>query len=134
MLPMLQQCYDSALSAKSLASSLKRGAVAPLSLAISTAINLALLVPDLTELMRAFKGLELRFLRGMREQVVDWLKKGDAEVAVAGRLDETWDRLDIWPLFTERLYLAVNQEHPLAGRKSIDSAELANERLLMRTI
>jgi DNA-binding transcriptional LysR family regulator len=133
MQPMLQQCYDSAASAKALASSLKKGAVAPLSLAISTAINLALLVPDLTELMRAFKGLELRFLRGMREQVVDWLKKGDAEVAVAGRLDETWDRLDIWPLFTERLYLAVNQEHPLAGRKSIDSAELANERLLMRT-
>ena len=133
MQPMLQQCYDSAASAKALASSLKKGAVAPLSLAISTAINLALLVPDLTELMRAFKGLELRFLRGMREQVVDWLKKGDAEVAVAGALGESWDRLDIWPLFTERLFLAVSQEHPLAGRKSIDLAELANERLLIRT-
>ena len=132
MLPMLQQCYDSAASAKALASSLKKGAVAPLSIAMSTAIDLALLVPDLTELMRKFEGLELRFLRGTREQVVDCLKKGDAEVAVAGRLDETWDRLDIWPLFTERIYLAVNQEHPLAGRKSIDSAELANERLLMR--
>ena len=120
MLPMLQQCYDSAASAKALASSLKKGAVAPLSIAMSTAIDLALLVPDLTELMRAFKGLELRFLRGTREQVVDWLKKGDAEVAVAGRLDETWDRLDAWPLFTERLVLAVCKEHPLAGRKSIE--------------
>ncbi len=133
MLPMLQQCYDSAASAKALASSLKKGAVAPLSIAMSKAIDLALLVPDLTELIRAFKGLELRFLRGTCEQVVDWLKKGDAEVAVAGRLDETWDRLDAWPLFTERLCLAVCKEHPLAGRKSIDSAELANERLLMRT-
>jgi DNA-binding transcriptional LysR family regulator len=133
MLPLLQQCYDSATSAKALASSLKKGAVAPLSVAMSMAIDLALLVPDLTELMRAFEGLELRVLRATREQVVDFLKKGDAEVAVAGRLDEVWDRLDIWPLFTERLYLAVNQEHPLAGRKSLNSAELANERLLMRT-
>jgi DNA-binding transcriptional LysR family regulator len=133
MLPMLQQCYDSAASAKALASSLKKGAVAPLSIAMSTAVDLALLVPDLTELIRAFKGLELRFLRGTREQVIDWLKKGDAEAAVAGRIDETWDRLDTWPLFTERLVLAVSKEHTLAGRKSIDSGDLANERLLMRT-
>jgi DNA-binding transcriptional LysR family regulator len=133
MLPMLQQCYDSAASAKALASSLKKGAVAPLSIAMSTAIDLALLVPDLTELIRAFKGLELRFLRGTREQVVEWLKKGHAEVAVGGRIDETWDRLDAWPLFTERLVLAVHKDHPLAGRKSIDSTDLAKERLLMRT-
>jgi DNA-binding transcriptional LysR family regulator len=92
-----------------------------------------LLVPDLTELMRALKGLELRFLRGTREQVVDWLKKGEAEVAVAGPLGETWDRLDSWPLFTERLCLAVSAEHPLAERKSIEPAALAAERLLLRT-
>jgi DNA-binding transcriptional LysR family regulator len=133
MLPMLQQCYDSAASAKALATSLKKGAVAPLSIAISTAVDLVLLVPDLTELIRAFKGLELRFLRGTREQVVDWLKKGDVEVAVAGRLDETWDRLDTWPLFTERLCLAVSKEHALAERDKIDTAELAKERLLLRT-
>ena len=133
MLPMLQQCYDSAASAKALASSLKKGAVAPLSIAMSTAIDLVLLVPDLTELIRAFKGLELRFLRGTREQVVEWLKKGDAEVAVGGRIDETWDRLDAWPLFTERLVLAVHKDHRLAGRKCIDSADLAKECLLMRT-
>jgi DNA-binding transcriptional LysR family regulator len=133
MLPMLQQCYDSAASAKALATSLKKGAVAPLSIAMSTAIDLSLLVPDLTELMRAFKGLELRFLRGTREQVIEWLKKGDAEIAVAGRLDEAWDRLDAWPLFTERLHLAVCKEHPLADRKSVKPSELATEHLLMRT-
>lgn len=133
MLPMLQQCYDSAASAKALASSLKKGAVAPLSLAVSTAVDLALLVPDLTELMRTFKGLELRFLRGTREQIIEWLKKGDAEIAVAGPIGETWERLDAWPLFTERFLLAVSAAHPLAGRKSIDPAELAQERLLLRT-
>ena len=133
MLPMLQQCYDSAASAKALASSLKAGAVAPLSIAMSTAVDLVLLVPDLTELMRAFKGLELRFLRGTREQVVDWLKKGAAEIAVAGALGEAWDRLDAWPLFTERLALAVSVQHSNAERDSIEPEDLANERLLLRT-
>jgi DNA-binding transcriptional LysR family regulator len=133
MLPLLQQCYDSAASAKALATSLKTGAVAPLSIALSTAVDLALLVPDLTELMRAFKGLELRFLRGSSDQVLELLKKGDVELAVAGRLHESWDRLDAWPLFTEHLRLAVSGEHPLAGRDIAEPADLDGERLLMRT-
>jgi DNA-binding transcriptional LysR family regulator len=133
MLPLLQQCYDSAASAKALASSLKTGDVAPLSIALSTAVDLAFLVPDLTELMRAFKGLELRFLRGPREQVVEWLKKGDAELAVAGPLSESWDRLDAWPLFTERLCLAVSTQNPLANRESVNPTELTEEHLLLRT-
>lgn len=133
MLPLLQQCYDSAASAKALASSFKAGAVAPLSIALSTAVDLALLVPDLTELMRAFDGLELRFLRGSRQQVVEFLKKGDAELAVAGPLGESWERLDAWPLFTERMCLAVSNQHPLAKRDAVEPDDLANERLLLRT-
>lgn len=133
MLPLLQQCYDSAASAKALATSLKTGDVAPLSIALSSAVDLAFLVPDLTELMRAFKGLELRFLRGPREDVIEWLKKGEAELAVAGPLSENWDRLDAWPLFTERLCLAVAVKHPLAERDRIEPAELAQEHLLLRT-
>ncbi len=133
MLPLLQQCYDSAASAKALASSLKTGDVSPLSIALSTAVDLAFIVPDLTELMRAFKGLELRFLRGSREQVVELLKKGDAELAIAGPLRENWERLDAWPLFTERLCLAVSVEHPLAKHDSVNPKDLAEERLLLRT-
>src|SRR5439155_8073321 len=58
--PFLQQCYDSAIAAKTLASSLKKGAVAPLVLAISNSVSLSLLVSHLTELSTAFDGLELR--------------------------------------------------------------------------
>jgi len=133
MVPLLQQCHDSAASAKVLASSLKSGTIAPLSMALSTAVDLGLLVPDLTELMRALKGLELRFRRGTREQVVEFLKKGEVELAVAGPLSENWERLDAWPLFTERLYLAVSAEHPLADRDQIEASELVDDHLLLRT-
>lgn len=39
MQPFLQQCFDSAMAAKSLASSLKSGAVTPLPLAVSNAVK-----------------------------------------------------------------------------------------------
>lgn len=64
MRPLLQQCFDSATAAKSLATSLRSGVVAPLPIGISQALNLGILVPHLLDLMRAFKGLELRLVRG----------------------------------------------------------------------
>src|ERR671926_816521 len=52
MYPLLKQCYDSALGARSLASSIKSGEVGALKLALSRTIDLALLVPQLVELQR----------------------------------------------------------------------------------
>ena len=64
MLPLMQQCYDMAQGAKSLATSIKRGEIASLRLALSHTVDISLLVPFLSELNRAFNGLELKFLRG----------------------------------------------------------------------
>lgn len=133
MLPHLQQCYDSAATAKDLASSIKSGAVAPISIALSTAINLALLVPRLKELVRVFEGLELRFVRGSTSDVAEALKKGDADIAVSGPLRDTWDRFDSWPLFTERFCLAANKDDRLSNRSAIEPKDLASERLIWRT-
>lgn len=132
MLPLMQQCYDSAVSAKSLATSLKSGAVAPLSIALSAAVNIALIIPFLTELIRVFPGTELKFLRGTGSEISEQLKKGEADVAIAGSLGETWERLDAWPLFTEPYVLAVGKDHRLAKRPSVAAGELAKERIISR--
>ncbi|MCI0737339.1 MAG: LysR family transcriptional regulator, partial [Beijerinckiaceae bacterium] len=133
MTPFLQQCYDSALAAKTLASSLKKGAVAPLALAISRSVGLPLIVSHLSELSRVFDGLELRLLRGARDEVAGYLKKGEADIAIAGPLAESWDRLDAWPLFTERVQVAVSMTHRFAGRGAIEPKDFANEHLIIRT-
>src|SRR5215813_9242217 len=52
MYPLLKQCYESALGARSLASAIKRGEIGTLKLALSRTINLELLTPDLSELNR----------------------------------------------------------------------------------
>jgi DNA-binding transcriptional LysR family regulator len=64
--------------------------------------------------------------------VVELLKKGDAELAIAGTIDETWERLDKWPLFTERFQLLVNRKHPLAERPQIGIDELRGQKFLQR--
>jgi DNA-binding transcriptional LysR family regulator len=133
MTPFLQQCYASAVAAKTLASSLKKGAVAPLSLAISRSISLSLIISHLTELSRAFDGLELRILRGARDDIAGHLKKGEADIALAGPLGELWDRLESWPLFTDRVHVVVSKTHRFAGRNAIEPKDFADERLIIRS-
>ena len=132
MLPLLKQCYDSALGARSLASAIKGGEVGSLRLALSRTVGLDLLTRYFSELTRLFAGLEMKLLRGTAAEVVELLKKGDAELAIAGTIDETWERLDKWPLFTERFQLLVSRKHPLAERPQISIDELRGQKFLQR--
>ncbi|MGJ5175629.1 LysR family transcriptional regulator [Bradyrhizobium oligotrophicum] len=133
MHPLLQQCYDAALGARSLASSFKSGEVGALRIALTHSIDLALLIPHLEQIKRQFNRLEFRFLRGDSREVADYLKKGEAELGIAAEIDESWDRLDVWPLFTEHFELVVRTDHHLAGRNPVDIDDLRTEQLLSRT-
>lgn len=132
MLPALTQAYESALAAKAIAASYKTGTSAPLRLALSQTINLNLLTPSLTELVRVFPGLELNFFRGTAPDLAEHLKRGDSELAVAGPLGASWERLDAWPLLEEGYGLTLNPAHPLAMRDTLKFADLAKQRLISR--
>jgi DNA-binding transcriptional LysR family regulator len=134
VLPVLQQCYDSAITAKSLARSMKTGAITPLTIALSVTVNVMLLISFLSELVRAFPGLELRLYRGTNSKVAELLKQGEAEVGIAGSLEGAWERLNSWPLFTEPYRLIVGSNHRLASALGVVSpSELAMERFLFQT-
>jgi DNA-binding transcriptional LysR family regulator len=132
MLPLLQKCYESALSAKQLATAMRKNEVAPLSIAMSQTINIALFMPQLNELSRAYPGIQLKIRRGADSEIGQLMKDGDAELAIAGPIGENWDRLDQWPLADERFDLVVNREHGLAAKDEIHVAELKGERFLRR--
>ena len=133
MRPLMQQCYDTAQGAKSLATSIKRGEVATLKLALSRTVDMTLLIPFLRELMRAMNGLELKFLRGTGAEIAEIMKQGQADLAVSGPLANSWDRLDAWPLFTEKFVLVVNAQNHLAQRGTVELGDLRQQRLLTRT-
>jgi len=130
MMPFMRQCHESAIAAKSLAKAVKKGDTAPLSIALSQTVNVALLSPKLRELSRAFTGLRLKLWRGSGPEVVAAFKSGDVELAVAGPLDATWDRLDAFPLFTEPFELAFSRNHRFFGRHEIGLADILNERII----
>jgi DNA-binding transcriptional LysR family regulator len=132
MRPLLKQCYDAAVGARSLASSFRSGEIGALRIALTHSIDLALLIPHLDQIKRQFNRLEFRFLRGTGREVGEFLKKGEAELGIAAEIDEAWDRLDVWPLFTENFELVVGKRHRLAKCGTIEFDDLRSEQLLSR--
>ena len=134
MLPLLQQCYDASVSAKSLAKAVKSSAVAPLSVAVSDSVDLELLSAVIAELFRAYPGTRLKLKRGAPQEIVEFLKRGEAELAVAGALGDSWDRLDSWPIFSETVELVLYDRHPLACENmgEISLSQLSGAPLLNR--
>ena len=130
MLPLMKQIYDSALGARSLASAIKSKEVGSLKLALSHSVEFDLLIPHIRELKRLFAHLQLRLLRGSAVEVLELLKKAEVELAIASDLEEQWERLDRWPLFSESLQLVVGSRHDLASRSEVDMADLREEAIL----
>jgi len=133
MLPLLKQCYDSAISARSLASAIKKGEVGSLRLAVAQTIDPSLVTPHVVELGKLFEGLELKILRGNGEEVLGFLKQGDVELGIAAEIGDEWERLDGWPLFTEDFHLLVHSMHAFANRPAVSVDDLRQERLMIRT-
>lgn len=131
MLPLLRQCYETAAAATELANSVKKGETSPLSIVVSRTVNVSLFAPYLRELSRALPGLQLTIHRGSASEVNGFLKSGEVELALAGPLNETWTRLDTFPLFVEPFELVVSRGNQLFGVREADIEELSGERFLL---
>lgn len=124
MLPLMERCFESAVTAKALAKSIAKEDVAPLSVGVSDSVNVELIMAPIAEMFRAFPGLQLKLQHGSGAAILDLLKQGSAEIAIAGPIDDSWDRLDHWPLFEEPFELAVRDDHPLARDNEITLEKL----------
>jgi DNA-binding transcriptional LysR family regulator len=131
MHPLMKQIYDGALGARSLASSIKTGELGSLRLALSHTVELDLLIPHINEVKGLFARLELKLQRGTAAEILELLKNGTAELALASDLADQWERLDRWPLFNESFHLVVDNQHNLASRRVADIADLRDEPILL---
>jgi DNA-binding transcriptional LysR family regulator len=130
MLPFMQQCYDAAVGAHALARAVQSSDVAPLNLGLSCSINTAAFMQPISELFRAYPGIQLKIRRGAGDAIGAMLKNGDIELAIAGPLDESWERLDRWPIFAEPMSVTVHMDHRLARQNDVTIEHLSGERFL----
>jgi DNA-binding transcriptional LysR family regulator len=93
---------------------------------------MGVLAPLLGEITRAFPRIEIKILRAPPHEIMEKLKSGEAEIAVAGPLGDDWERLDVRRLYEERFGVLLSQRHMLAMRNRVALDQLADECLLRR--
>jgi DNA-binding transcriptional LysR family regulator len=132
MYPLLKQCYESAQSARALATMINDGEIGSLNIAVSSSIELGLILNEVNELRKSVAEIDLKILRGTGPQVVEYLKSGDAELAIGADIGAAWDRLDSWKLFDEPFDVVFSRGHRLANHENISIDDLKPERFLLR--
>ncbi len=132
VLPSLKSCYDSSLGAKSIAKEFQKEGHSVLNLALSRSIEMENLSPILAELAAAFPNLQVKMFRGTPPEIIDKLRNGEAEVAVAGALTGDWERLEAKKLYQQKFGLLLNRNHRLSKLDGIRLLDLIEERLLGR--
>ena len=130
--PALSESYEAALNAKAVAQSFLKQGHAPLHIAMSRSMEMELLSPLLGEITAAFPRIEVKIFRGPPLEICEKMKSGEAEIAIAGTLEDGWDRLNAKKLFEERFGLLLHRNHALSRRNSIELHDLVDERLLCR--
>jgi DNA-binding transcriptional LysR family regulator len=132
MQPFLRQSYDSALAAKAQAEMYGRGETTMLRLGLSKTIDIALVLPVLRELARTMTGLDLHLVRRSAPAVMRLLEEGELELAVTAASENTWERMDRWPLFAESFMLFAGKHHPFGKKDGVALDELGGENFISR--
>jgi len=130
MLPILTRCFQSANNAKALASAVRQGEAGALRLALSATIDLRLVLPQVRELRRIFAALGLVVRRGSAAETLDFLKTGEADIAIAATRDRDSPGVESWSLFDEDFLLNCSRSHRLANRESIGLGDLRSEQFV----
>jgi len=133
MHPILKQCFESALRARSIANAMKKGERGSLKLALSHSVAPGQITAHLAELRRVSPNTDVKLMRGTADETLDMLKRGQAELAFASTTADDWERFERWSLFEEGFHLLAHRDNPLASGKPIGIADVRRAPVLRRS-
>ena len=132
LLPLIEQTYRAAEAAKAAAATYRRREAAPLRLGLAPSIAAGLVAPVLAALHQRLDGLALTLAQAEPDALVEALLENALDAALLVRPEKLHERLDRWPLGSERYVVLCPPDHPVAALEAVPVAALAGEPLLAR--
>jgi DNA-binding transcriptional LysR family regulator len=132
VLPLLEQTYAAALAAKEQAAAFKRRDAAPLRIGLGASISAMLIAPVLRELETRIEGIDLVLRHATTEALVQELLNAQLDAALVVEPEKLTERLNRWPLLTERYVVVCALSHRFANLESVPIAALDGESVLRR--
>lgn len=132
MMPHLEQTFAAAQAAKSLATSVRKGQIAPLRLTVDHSVPMKPVVEMLSALRRSIGGVELTLGAGTRQHIIENVLDGDFDLLIAGQISEPDDRIRSWTLFREQCHVVVPIEHAFATENAVTLEQLDGVSMIER--
>ncbi|MFO1058218.1 MAG: LysR family transcriptional regulator [Dongiaceae bacterium] len=132
LLPLIEQTYRAAEAAKAAAATYRRREAAPLRLGLAPSVGAGLVAPVLAALHQRLDGLALTLAQAEPDALVESLLENALDAALLVRPEKLHERLDRWPLGSERYVVLCPPDHPVAALEAVPIAALAGEPLLAR--
>jgi DNA-binding transcriptional LysR family regulator len=95
-----------------------------------TACTVTPLFDALAAFHSEYPGIDIELVEGNSDRLVDAVRSGSMDMALASTAGAPPDGLDALPITSEGLAAAVPTDHPLAGRTSIGVAELVDHPII----
>lgn len=127
VLPHLEQTFNAAEAATSLASSIGRAEVTPLVIGVANGVESPVLDEVLASLAETLPGLTIDLRGGTSEQLIEMSLKGGMDLLLIACPGSLPDRLDIWPLYDQSYQMAVATGHSFASSGPPSMAQVAAE-------
>jgi DNA-binding transcriptional LysR family regulator len=127
VLPHLEQTYEAAEAATSLASSIGRAEVTPLVIGVADGLNLPVLDEILAALTTTLPALTIDLRSGTSEQLLDNALKGGIDLLIVAQPEQAPERLETWPLYTQHYALAICAGTRVPNGPPLCMAEVAAE-------
>ena len=106
-----------------------RGESGRLTIGVYASLATGNLHATLVDYHRRFPGVDIHLVDGPHARLICALDRNDVDVAIMTNWRSDWHDRDL-PLWTERVIVALPEQHPLIERDAVNWHSLANERLL----
>jgi len=127
--PALSILQQVAMAENSLAN-LREGVRGRLRVGVIPTILPYLIAPRINEFLKSFPDVDLQLIEDATPRLVEQLQAGDIDIAVTALPVKNPDII-CSELFREPLFLAVAENHPLAGKPTVDLRAFVDEPLLL---
>jgi DNA-binding transcriptional LysR family regulator len=107
-----------------------RGEAGRLSMGFYTSLSAGNLRATLVDFRRRYPQVELGMVERSRMRLVTALRNGAIDIVIATGAGPVFDSKAL-PLWSERILIALPEDHPLTARKSIYWTDLQNETILL---
>lgn len=132
MKPHLEQVWHMTQAAKSLADDVLGLKKATLRLGVMCTITPEVIVGMLRAMKAHYPRIQIDILDDTAPNLLQRLRKGDLEVAIACMEGHSVEKLHAMPIYKEQMNIVVASNHPFADRDAIKISDLNGEKYLER--